>query len=57
MYSDDTMIEMLVEDDTNSIMSGELWLLISYLEFGHKGYRAYTTDELIKECQERGLLD
>jgi hypothetical protein len=57
MYSNDTMIEMLVEDDTNSIMSGELWLLISYLEFGHKGYRAYTTDELIKECQERGLFD
>ena len=54
--TNDEMIEMLVTDDFDSIMSGDATeLLYSYLEFGHKGYRSYSTKELIAECIERGL--
>ena len=57
-YSNDEMIEMLVENDFNSIMSGDaIELLNSYLEFGHKGYRDYSEMELIQECRERNLID
>ena len=56
-YSNDVMIDMLVENDFDSIMSGDaLELLNSYLEFGHKGYRDYTELELIQECRERDLI-
>ena len=50
------MIDALVEDDFNSIMSGDATeLLNSYLEFGHKGYRDYTHLELIREINERNI--
>ena len=52
----DKMIQMLVDNDFDSIMNGDaLELLNSYLEFGHRGYRDYSTLELIRECAERDL--
>jgi hypothetical protein len=53
----DKMIDALVQDDFDSIMSGDaIELLNSYLEFGHKGYRDYSEMELEQECYERGLI-
>lgn len=50
------MIDALVEDDFNSIMSGDATeLLNSYLEFGHRGYHEYSDLELIRECAERDI--
>lgn len=49
------MIEALVDNDYDSIMSGDTELLNSYLEFGHRGYRDYSTLELIRECNEREI--
>ena len=52
----DKMIDALVRDDFDSIMSGDaIELLYSYLEFGHRGYRGYSEIELERECSERGL--
>jgi len=52
----DKMIEALVDNDYDSIMSGDATeLLNSYLEFGHRGYRDYSTLELIRECNEREI--
>ena len=55
----DKMIDALVQDDFDSIMSGEssdaIELLYSYLEFGHRGYRDYSEIELEVECSQRGL--
>jgi hypothetical protein len=52
----DKMIEALVDNDFNSIMSGDATeLLNSYLEFGHRGYRDYSMLELIQECNEREI--
>ena len=64
----DKMIDALVQDDFDSIMSGDAIkrvpvitavkvsaLLHSYLEFGHRGYRDYSEIELEQECSERGL--
>jgi hypothetical protein len=52
----DKMIDALVQNDFDSIMSGDATeLLNSYLEFGHKGYRAYSDLELIQECAERDI--
>ena len=62
----DKMIDALVQDDFDSIMSGKaiellsptnpIWgLLNSYLEFGHRGYRDYSEIELEQECSDRGL--
>lgn len=57
-YDRDVLIELLVDNDFDSIMSGDaMELLNSYLEFGHKGYREYTNSELVAECNERGLLE
>jgi hypothetical protein len=50
-------IDALVEDDFNSIMHGDaIELLNSYLEFGHRGYRDYTDDELSVELQQRDII-
>ena len=50
------MIKALVDSDFNSIIHGDaLELLDSYLEFGHRGYRDYSTLELIRECNEREI--
>jgi hypothetical protein len=52
----DKMIDALVQNDFDSIMSGDATeLLNSYLEFGHKGYRDYSDLELIQECAERDI--
>ena len=54
----DKMIDALVQDDFDSIMSGgsdAIELLYSYLEFGHSGYRGYSEIELEQECSQRGL--
>jgi len=52
----DKMIDALVDNDFNSIMSGDATeLLNSYLEFGHRGYRDYSMLELIQECAERDI--
>jgi hypothetical protein len=58
VYDKDVLVEMLVDDEFNTIMEGDgQWILNSYLEHGFRGYRAYNYDELIQECNERGLLD
>jgi hypothetical protein len=52
----DKMIDALVQNDFDSIMSGDATeLLNSYLEFGHRGYRDYSDLELIQECAERDI--
>jgi hypothetical protein len=57
-FDRDELIELLVDNDFDSIMNGDATeLLNSYLEFGHKGYRDYTDSELIAECEERNLLE
>jgi len=56
-FTNDELIDMLVENDSNSIMCGDATeLLHSYLEFGHKGYREYSEFDLIQECRERDLI-
>ena len=55
-FDREQMIELLVNNDFDSIMSGDATeLLNSYLEFGHKGYRDYTDLQLVVECEQRGL--
>jgi hypothetical protein len=50
------MITKLVEADFEFIMDGDgAELLDSYLEFGFRGYTAYSDAELVVEMGQRGL--
>ena len=47
------MIIALVEDDIDTIQSGEVAYLADILRDGHKGYSKYTLKELRIEFKER----
>jgi hypothetical protein len=52
----EAMIRALVNSDFDSIIYGNATeLLDSYLEYGHRGYRDYSSLELIRECTERNI--
>ena len=54
----DEMIEWLCDTDRDYIMDsdGGLELLYSYLQFGFKGYEAFTDEELRDEYRDRTVL-
>jgi hypothetical protein len=53
-----SMIETLVDNDYNTIMSGDANdFLVNLLTYGHKGYEDCTDDELVAEMNERDLWD
>ena len=53
------MIAYLVDSDFKYIMecANGPELLDSYLDFGFKGYRNYTDDELVAEVAERKAIE
>lgn len=60
MSKRDTMIDMLIDDDLNTIftMKGEEndeSLIAQMLYSGFKGYENYTDEQLVKEMNERNL--
>ena len=58
MFDREKVIEALIDDDMeyiNSNVSGGLELLESYLRHGFMGYDHMTNNELVGECDERGM--
>jgi hypothetical protein len=60
MSKRDTMIDMLIDDDLNTIftMKGEEndeSLIAQMLYSGFKGYENYTDEQLVREINEREL--
>jgi hypothetical protein len=56
MFNRDKAVQCLIDDDYNTIMSGDANdYLINLLTFGHKGYNDFTDDELMQELTERDI--
>ena len=59
MFDREKVIEALIDDDMEYIGSdvsgGGLELLESYLRHGFMGYDHMTNNELVGECDERGM--
>ena len=57
LFDREAAIEQLANDDFEFIMNGSgAELLDSYLNYGFKGYREYTNEELVAELQQRAEM-
>ena len=50
-----SMIDMLIDDDLNTMKQDDNWCLSEILLSGFKGYENFTDNELVREMNERDL--
>ena len=58
----DTMIELLVDDDINTIFTAKEQyndeeLVASIIQYGFRGYEDFTDGELLVEVRQRELME
>jgi len=56
MFDREKVIELLINDDFDAIINcGSYDYLSDILQSGHIGYDNMTDNELVDECEERGI--
>lgn len=50
-----SMIDMLIDDDLNTMKQDDNWCLSEILLSGFKGYENFTDNELVREMNDRDL--
>ena len=59
MFNRDKAINELLDQDLWDILhaEGDNWILTAILADGFKGYNNFTDEELMRECEERDIME